>query len=148
MRLQGIDGARFELSVLAFQHPRGASNEIDANRLQVRVALATDDGAWIEIVPCLVTWELERLAEWMEALAAHRATDAEQRFLEPDLRFRIAPAAGVARVLRIGIDLRARRPGGAAPHGEIGLPLRDDEIASAARALRSQARRFPTREPA
>ncbi len=147
MRLLGSDGTSFELSLLGWQHPRGAANEIDANRLKVRLALASDEGAWVEITPCLLAWEVERLAEWLEGLAAHRATDGEQRFLEPDLRFRIAPAAGIARVLRIGIDLRARRPpGAAAPIGEIAFPLCDDELAAAARGLRAEARRFPPRE--
>jgi len=146
MRLLGSDGASFELSLLGWQHPRGAANEIDANRLKVRLALATDDGAWTEIAPCLVAWEVERLADWLDALAAHRATDAEQRFLEPDLRFRILPASGVARVLRIGIDLRGRHaPGAAAPFGEISFSLGDEALAAAGRSLRSQARRFPTR---
>lgn len=147
MRLLGGDGARFELSIVGWQHPRGAANEIDANRLSVRLALATDDGTWVEIVPCIVSWEAERLADWLDALASHRATDAEQRFLDPDLRFRIAPASGIARVLRIGIDLRGRRPpGSAAPVGEIAFALTDEEILAAARGLRTQLRRFQYRE--
>jgi hypothetical protein len=147
MRLLGSDGACFELSLLGWQHPRGASNEIDANRLKVRLSLASDDGAWVEIVPCLVAWEVERLGDWLEALAAHRGTDAEQRFLEPDLWFRILPASGVARVLRVGIDLRGRRPAGvAAPVGEIAIALGDEELAAAARGMRAQGRRFPARK--
>jgi hypothetical protein len=147
MRLLGSDGALFELSLLGWQHPHGAANEIDANRLKVRLALATNEGAWAEIAPCLVAWEAERLADWLEALAAHRATDVEQQFLEPDLRFRILPAAGIARVLRIAIDLSARRaPGAAAPVGEVAFALGDEEIAAAARAMRAQARRFAPRE--
>lgn len=147
MRLLGSDGASFEITLLGWQHPRGAANEIDANRLEVRIAIATGEGAWIQIAPCLVAWEVERLADWFDALAAHRATDAGQVFLEPDLRFRIAPASGIARVLRVGIDLRARRPpGSAAPVGEIAFSVRDDDLAAAARALRTAARRFPVRE--
>jgi hypothetical protein len=148
VRLLTKEGASFELSLLAWQRPRGAPNEIDANRLQVRITLATEDGSWNEIAPCLVAWEAERLAEWFEALAAHRATDAEQRFLDPDLRFQILPASGIARVLRVGIDLRARKPSGApAPHGEIAFALSEEDLAAAGRALRAQVRRFPQREP-
>ena len=146
MRIEGGDGSSFELSLLGWQHPRGAANEIDANRLRIRIALSTEEGGWTEITPGLVAWEAERLAEWLEALAAHRATEREQCFLEPDLRFRIAPASGVARVLRIAIDLRARHPGGPAPVGEVSFALDDDALAAAARSLRAQARRFPTRE--
>ena len=147
MRLLGGDGSLFEITLLGWQHPRGAANEIDANRLKVRIAIATADGAWVEVSPCLVSWEVERLADWFDALAAHRATDAAQVFLEPDLRFLIAPASGIARVLRVGVDLRARRPpGAAAPVGEIALAVRDDDLAAAARALRAAARRFPVRE--
>lgn len=148
MRLLARDGASFELSLLGWQHPRGAANEIDANRLRVRLALASDEGAWKEITPCLVAWEAERLADWLDALAAHRATDAEQRFLEPDLRFRIVPASGIARVLRIAIDLRARKSAGErAAVGEIDFALGDEELAAAGRSLRAQTRRFSFREP-
>ncbi|CAG1000595.1 hypothetical protein MYXO_02981 [Myxococcaceae bacterium] len=146
MRIEGPDGSRFELSLLGWQHPHGASNEIDANRLRVRIALATEEGAFAEITPGLVAWEAERLAEWLEALAAHRAAESEQRFLEPDLRFRISPASGVARLLRIGIDLRARRPGREAPVGEVCFALDEDALGRAARTLRAQIRRFPPRE--
>jgi hypothetical protein len=148
MRLLGSDGASFELSLVSWQHPAGADNEIDANRLHVRLALSGQEGGWTQIAPSLVAWEAERLADWFEALSAHRATDSAQAFLEPDLRFRILPAAGVARVLRIGIDLRARRPpGAAAPAGEISFAVSDEDLAAAARALRAQVRRFPPREP-
>ncbi len=148
MRIVGSDGASFELSLVSWQHPAGATNEIDANRLHVRLALSGEEGAWTQIAPSLMAWEAERLADWFEALAAHRATDSAQDFLEPDLRFRILPAAGIARVLRIGIDLRERLPAGAAaPVGEISFPVRDEDLAAAARSLRSQTRRFPPREP-
>lgn len=147
MRLLGSDGVSFELSLLGWQRPRGATNEFDANRLQVRLSLSTAAGSWSEVTPCLVAWEAERLADWLEALAVHRATDTEQRFLEPDLRFRILPAAGLARVLRIAIDFRARRlSGGEGPVGEISFSVLDDEIAAAAKAMRAQARRFAPRE--
>ncbi|MCC6640781.1 MAG: hypothetical protein IT386_06435 [Deltaproteobacteria bacterium] len=147
MRFLGRDGASFELSLLGWQRPRGAANEIDANRLKVRLVITTNEGTVDEVAPCLVAWEVERLADWFEALAAHRATDAEQCFLEPDLRFRISPASGVARLLRIGIDLRGRRkPGTPAPVGEISFSASDDDLGAAARALRAGARRYPVRE--
>ncbi len=146
MRIEAADGSHFELSLLGWQHPHGAENEIDANRLRVRIALSTEDGSWMEVTPGLVAWEVERLAAWLEALGGHRAAEREQCFLEPDLRFRIAPASGLARVLRIAIDLRARRPGGRAPLGEIAFAVDDEALAAAGRSLRAQARRFPTRE--
>lgn len=147
VRLLGGDGASFEITLLGWQHPRGAANEIAANRLIVRIALATEEGAWTERCPCLLAWEVDRLASWLEALAAHRATDTEQRFLEPDLCFRIAPASGLARLLRVAIDLRGRRPpGAAAPVGEVSFAVHDHDLRAAARALRADARRFPVRE--
>lgn len=146
MRIEGGDGSSFELSLLGWQHPRGAGNEIDANRLRVRIAFESEAGSFMEVVPGLVAWEAERLAEWLEALAGHRAAEREQCFLEPDLRFRIAPASGLARVLRVAFDLRARRPGQEGAVGEFAFALDDEALAGAARALRAQVRRFPTRE--
>jgi len=148
MVLEGPEGLCFRLTAQGWLRPRGARDEIEANRLRVRLALEADEGSWAETVPCLLSWELERLAEWFRTLAGHRRAEEEQRFLDPDLRFRIAPASGLARVLHVGIDLRGRKPAGApAPFGEVAFALEDADLAAVARSLAADVRRFPTREP-
>ena len=146
MELHGPDDLRFALVAVGWARLRTAPNEIEANRLRVRLELEAREGGWIEIVPCLLSWELGRLAEWFAALAAHRMAEREQTFLDPDLRFRVAPASGLARVLWVGIDLRARKPAGTAPVGELAFSLDDAALGEAARSLAVQARRFPVRE--
>jgi hypothetical protein len=104
--LRGRDLSEFELEVAGYQVPGFAGDIFDANWLIVegRVAPA-DERAWEFRDPALLTWEIERLSNWLDALASGAAVEDGEDFLH-------YPQG----VLRVGITaalvLRRRRGDG------------------------------------
>ena len=90
MILRGRDLSEFELRVVGYQFPDIVGDEWDANWLVVEIRVApVDERPWRSIDPSLLTWEVERLSNWLEALASGRAVEEGEDFVEPNLRFEV-----------------------------------------------------------
>lgn len=59
--------ARISLHVLRYEFP-GHTERYDANWLVIRGMVELADAAWSFQDPCLLTWEVEELIEWLRAL--------------------------------------------------------------------------------
>ncbi|MFG0283193.1 MAG: hypothetical protein ACF8R7_02125 [Phycisphaerales bacterium JB039] len=67
----GQPGARIGLAITGYQFAgpvRSGQRDWDANWLNVRGHVECAAGAWSFEDPCLVTWELAALIDWVEAL--------------------------------------------------------------------------------
>lgn len=149
---------RFALTVLGYEFPEGADDYYDANWLMIRVVARDGELTWTVDDPALLTWELDRLARWLERVA-HGQFDRQPwcSFVEPNLEFRADPlpdAAGTPlgdRVqIRVFFELELRPPG--RPSQAVGrrdvyltFPLTREQLLASARALRDDARAFPVR---
>ena len=85
MTLQGEDGASFELSIEGYQFPDTLDNRWDSNWLFVRGHVRCSTGAWTFRDPCLTTFELQELADWLDSIAGAPPMSAECSFVEPNL---------------------------------------------------------------
>lgn len=106
-----------------------------------------------------VTWEVERLADWLEAVAngdplrndgwpVHEGVS----FLEPNLRFTLVDDELAAVTVRIVFDQESRPPWDPSrfgftdsPDAAIDLQLTAEDLRQAASDLRKQLQRFPLR---
>jgi hypothetical protein len=98
--LEGTNGRRLELTLVAYEFPEIEDDRWDSNWLVVRISAADDTDSWTAEDPCLLTWEVDELADWLDAVAEPPATVADLEFTEPNLMFeRIeADAAACVRV--------------------------------------------------
>lgn len=151
MILRGRDLSEFELRVAGYQFPGFSGDEFDANWLVVegRVAPA-DERAWEFRDPALLTWEVERLSDWLKALASGQAVEEGEGFLEPNVRFEIVKREEVTITLRVYFELEARPPwffADAAGMDDLWIDLRvdTDDLRAAAEDLRRDLTRFPPR---
>ena len=114
MLLQGRDGSEFELGLIEDRLPEIQDGFGDAGMVTLSFRVATPDESWEETSPCLNTFEIENLAEWLESVA--RPVDAldttgdaaELDLLEPELNFTIVRDLGSEVVLRVGFHLEDR----------------------------------------
>ena len=91
MILQSRDFSAFELRVAGYQFPDIESAEFDANWLVVEGLVApADERAWKFRDPALLTWEVEDLCNWLEAVASGQDVEESADFMEPNLRFEVA----------------------------------------------------------
>jgi hypothetical protein len=78
--------SRFELSVAGYEFPAGGGDS--ANWLRMRMSASFGSEHWSVVDPCLETWDLLWLADWVDAIAAGRRVDSEVTFIDPNLEFR------------------------------------------------------------
>jgi hypothetical protein len=151
MRLTSNDSS-FQLTVLGYQHPDAAGEPYDANWLTIQVHASGPGGVWTGTDSCLLTYEAARLADWLEAVSTGSEAARAISFLEPVLLFRLVPGEQ-SRVLRVHFgnlinpswrSLEDRAPA-ASPDLWLDFPLDQADLAAAARDLRQQIRRYPSR---
>ena len=127
-----------------YQFPEITKDEWDSNWLIIRGDVDLDGKSWSYRDPCLTTFEMERLADWLDHIAAGEAENAFCGFTEPNLDFEQLSRDAI----RIGFSLEALPPwiDSDADFGEIGLivPI-DKRLAAAASSLRGLLARFPVR---
>ena len=81
MRLADHSGNEFQLVILGYQHPDVHEDRWDSNWLVVSGTVATAAGRkWQFSAPCVTTFELEELADWLDELSADGRAPGAVRF--------------------------------------------------------------------
>ena len=149
MRLVGHDGI-IELSLVGYQFPHLATVPWDSNWLNVRVRVRHPRGDWTAQDPCLLTYDVAGLADWLDAVAAGREEDTEHGFMEPNLYFRSVTDPDGNRFVRVYFELELRptwAPFDGAPMEDLYLdfPAEPSQLTKAAQSLREQLAHYPQR---
>ena len=87
MRLDSTNGHRFELRVIGYEFPNLEHDRYgyDINWLLVRLTLTAAKSRWTLTDPCLLTWELIALQDWLASIAAGDVKQRRITFIEPTL---------------------------------------------------------------
>jgi hypothetical protein len=134
-----------ELQILGYQFPHLETEEYDSNWLIVAGNVTHPRGSWQFIQPCLLTYEAEQLASWMDAVAYAELPYDDCGFIEPNLEFRAL--LNIDRpVLRVYFDLEAR-PSWATKVEEIfvDFAIEDLDLKSIAQQWRTELSAYPQR---
>jgi hypothetical protein len=135
----------FELRIVGYQFPDEATADYDSNWLVIEGVVTHPRGSWRFSDPSLLTYEVARLAEWLEEVASGTEAQPGCTFIEPNLTFE-AVGAGAARALRVSFAIEAR-PAWAKRSDDVYLdfPLSGLDLAGAVGSLRRQLGEFPQR---
>lgn len=156
MKLQSRHSS-YHLTILGYQHPDAAGEPYDANWLSIQVEAAgvgpdSKPGAWTGTDPCLLTYEVSRLADWLEAVAAGKETAPAISFLEPVLLFRLvdtpdgrALRAHFGNLIHPSWRVLSGEPLGDNPDLWLDFPLAEIDLGAAGRELRQEVKRYPSR---
>lgn len=145
MQLSNAAGETFELAIVAYQFPHNVTESYDANWLQVRFSATHRGRTWSATDPCLLTWEVARLARWFKALGLGQATEPECRFLEPVLAFSLQ-ASATGQVVRVSFALEGRPPWADKDAGIwLDFPVQEIDFARVVQSLEAQLQHYPQR---
>jgi hypothetical protein len=149
MQLHGIGRQSVELHIVGYQFPDLAAVEYDSNWLRIEGYVSHPRGRWSFQDPCLLTYEVSRLANWLDALAQQDPNGDEIGFVEPNLSFRIVRSEASA-MLRVYFELEARPNWVAAPSAGLSdlwveFRVQELELRQAARSLRQELAIYPQR---
>jgi hypothetical protein len=150
MRLNGSTGDYIDIAVARYQFPDKWDNEYDANWLLIDTSASVAGREWSTRDACLLTWEVEWLASWLEDVARGTAGEAESSFLEPNLRFELCGERVGWYHVRCYFELENRprwAPSDGAPMDDLWIDLNctETDLLAAVADLRAQRARFPTR---
>ena len=152
MRLVGDNGDVVELTVAGYQFPKIHDERWDSNWLEIRTVATVGGQSWATHEPCLLTFEVEMLADWLEALGDGRRVESELDFMEPNLAFECEGVdKGVVR-LCAWFECEARpawntNDTGGARDLAARVGGSGEHLIAAAGDLRVQLARYPTRVP-
>jgi hypothetical protein len=82
----GHENTRFELDVMGFQFPDAKLDGWDSEWLRVTGVVTCDRGRWKFSDPCLTTFELKALADWLRS-SPNETLGKAIGFTEPNLSF-------------------------------------------------------------
>lgn len=150
MQLTGPDHASFALHIIGYEFPELQYTPDDSDWLVVTVAVTMARGSWRATHPCLLTWEVARLATWFDAIATHIPVNSEESFIEPNLRFHLLHQQGDVRRVRVYFELESRPTWAAANVADmedlwVDLDADTTDLHAAAAALRGALQHFPVR---
>jgi len=148
------DAHRLILTIVNYQfrHERALQNKWDANWLIVHGDVTTPEGHWQFNDPCLATWEVTRLADWLENIALQRDADNIDDFTEPNLRFFYHGETGgcfriVVQFSHESLPRWVWSAGrGMARKYSVEFSVSSEQLQVAAVSLREELRRFPPRQ--
>lgn len=155
--MSGPDGSRLELDIAGYQYAEGIESslpEYDLNWLIVRIRARTPKGwEWVATDPCLLTWELEELARWLEVHSYDDKAFPKLDFVEPCLAFDIrhpdrnSDAASLQ--IQLSCELSPPFPEGSRIADMVlRFEVRDEGLAASALDCRALCSRFPRRPAA
>lgn len=106
--LKSEDGPEFELALIEDRVDDPQDGFGDAGWLTLSFRVATEDEAWEETAPCMNTFEVKNLAEWMEGVLGRRPDIGSIELLEPELSFEVVDENAEEVTLRVGFHLEDR----------------------------------------
>jgi hypothetical protein len=150
MHLVSLSGASFGLRILGYQFPRILDSYYDSNWLVIQVDVVHPQGAWCASDPCLLTFEVQKLAKWLEDVQANSNSRPFCSFIEPKLRLQIKESDKGTRVLRIYFELRLRPKWAYSRSADqedlwVDFPCEDIDLRAAANDLRLDLQQYPQR---
>jgi hypothetical protein len=91
MRITGQSGDEFLLVIVRYQFPDVHEDRWDSNWLIVNGTVAVAGEKWVFTEPCVTTFELADLADWLDQLASNGSQPSAFEFTEPNLKFTYVP---------------------------------------------------------
>ncbi len=108
MLLRGIENTTFEMTIVGYEFPHLVATPYDSDWLNIRVSVQHPAGSWTGTDACMLTWEVEQLAIWLQSIADEAVVEPQLRFLEPELRFEFFD--GTPKHLRVYFNYELRPP--------------------------------------
>lgn len=90
MQIYNNEGYGFQLKVLGYQLSKRVNDYYDDNWLIIKVQVKHPKGEWIAKDPCLLTFELQDMIDWLNTLKnTSEPPKGELSFMESELKFRL-----------------------------------------------------------
>lgn len=140
----------FGLNIVDYQYPHHETGYWDANWLFIEVEARHPKGSWTVVSPCLLTFEIENLAQWFEQAVQGTNRWQEIAFTEPSLKFELVQRGENLRALRIYFEIDVRPTWAYSRRARledlwVEFTLDEINLSEAANHLRELLKKYPQR---
>jgi hypothetical protein len=101
MKLTNLDGSFFSLDIVGYQFPDHQDDYWDSNWLMMQIQVQFSEHFWSVKDPCLTTFEIQKLIEWLHQLSNNVTDNDSLGFTEPYVQFEWTIDHNRARSLRV-----------------------------------------------
>jgi len=108
MLLRGANDAEFELALIEDRFPELQDAADDSSWVTLSVRVGAPEETCEETAPCLNLYEVQTLAEWLEAVATRKPEVGEVDLLEAELNFSVVKESASEVTVRIRFHLEDR----------------------------------------
>ena len=92
MMITSAAGDEFQLVIVRYQFPDVHEDRWESNWLIVNGTVAAAGEKWVFTEPCVTTFELADLADWLDGLVTNGTEPSAFEFTEPNLKFTYVPS--------------------------------------------------------
>ncbi len=85
MKLAASNKSALTLKIIGYEFPEIEGHRYDSNWLIVEVTVTHPEGSWTASDPSLLTFEVTRLADWLENINDGKKVDDTIYFTEPNI---------------------------------------------------------------
>ena len=143
MYLGSMGKNRVALEIAGYQFPENRDNDYDANWLMITIDLQTPEYQWQKTDPALLTWEMQSLINWLEAVNIQKEDWNCINFIEPNLSFCLKGRDNSEIVLGVHLALEFRPPLTAGHEAVIEIDCTHEELKRWTDELKNQLKAFP-----
>ena len=101
MKLKNSSKESFELRIIQYEFPNINNEKYDANWLLIEIEVSDQYGQWVVKDPCLLTFDIQNLGNWLLSIAAGEEVISKFQFMEPELEFHLIRPIEEEYILRI-----------------------------------------------
>ena len=83
-------------------------DDYDSNWLRVHIDVDSKLGKWQAVDCSLLTWEVEKIEEWLNDIYCDRVVNEELDFIEPNLSFKLLKKVNYEALIRIKFNLESK----------------------------------------
>jgi hypothetical protein len=138
------DDSWFRLVIVGYQFPENVEGDGDSNWLMINGEVRLSGREWRFTDPCLDTFEVLSLADWLESFARGKGSERYCNFTEPNLQFELINP----QTMRVSFALESAPPWASQNDdwSKYGFNFAvDPTLLIAASELRHQLQHFPVR---
>ena len=148
MIFKGIDNQIVEISIRGYEFPNSDDKEYDGNWLIIYLRVESKLGNWQTIYPCLLTWEIKSLIDWLKKISENEENiEKEMEFIEPNISFHLLNNFNdFAKVIRINFDLEFRPSSNKYSSYFVDLLMNSKELLKISKELEIELEKFPERK--
>jgi hypothetical protein len=96
------------MSISGYESETMRKEDFDSNWLRIYIEVDSKMGKWKTVDSSLLTWEFEKITNWLKTIQQGERVEEQLEFIEPNLSFSLLKNSAKHAAVRVHFDLESR----------------------------------------